>query len=144
MLKLNAGLESLIDNMSIEIFFTFLHQETFEVKVLTFKTWKGAPPWQLAVSELKTVGDSSKDIRHLLCFLTSKFDSYQAAKTASLNMMLPSGSPVEEQLSSRIRERCLGGEVTKPPTASLPPPSGALPPFAFIIPSLVLAVSRRE
>ena len=56
MLKLNAGLESLIDNMSIEIFFTFLHQETFEVKVLTFKTWDGfdAPPWQLvAVSELK-------------------------------------------------------------------------------------------
>ena len=58
-LKLNAGLESLIDNMSIEIFFTFLHQETFEVKVLTFKTWNGfnAPPWQLvAVSELKTFG----------------------------------------------------------------------------------------
>lgn len=27
-LKLNAGLESLIDNMSIEIFFTFLHQST--------------------------------------------------------------------------------------------------------------------
>ena len=109
--------------LSIEIFFTFLHQETFEVKVLTFKTWNGfdAPPWQLvAVSELKTVGDSSKDIGHLLCCLTSKFDSYQAAKTASLNMMLPSGSPVEEQLSSRIRERCLGGEVTKPPT-SLPP-----------------------
>ena len=101
------------------------------------------PPWQLvAVSELETVGDSSKDIGHLLCSLTSKFDSYQAAKTASLNMMLPSGSPVEEQLSSRIRERCLGGEVTKPPTASLPP--GALPPFAFIIPSLVLAVSRLE
>ena len=85
--------------MSIEIFLTFLHQETFEVKVLTFKTWDGFnhPPWQLvAVSELKTLGDSSKDIRHLLCFLTFKFDSYQAAKTASLNMMLPSGSPVEQ------------------------------------------------
>ena len=97
----------------------------------------------VAVSELKTVSDSSKDIGHLLCSLTLKFDSYQAAKTASLNMMLPSGSPVEEQLSSRIRERCLGGEVTKPTTSPLPPP-GALPPFAFIIPSLVLAVSRLE
>ena len=91
------------------------------IKGFEFQDMEWFPPWQLvAVSELKTLGDSSKDIGHLLCSLTSKFDSYQAAKTASLNMMLPSGSPVEKQLSSRIRERCLGGEVTKPPT-SLPP-----------------------
>ena len=116
---------------------------------MTFKTWIGFdhPPWQLvAVSELKTVGDSSiereseSDIGHLLEVSNlevkeHKFDSYQAAKTASLNMMLPSGSPVEEQLSSRIRERCLGGEVTKPPRASLPP--WCSPTLAFIILSLV-------